>query len=50
MWYVKGLWHGLTGWWGAFVNKEDAEELAGRINGTVYHESELHKSDLLTNQ
>ena len=43
MWYVKGNVNGITAWWGAYQEKKTAEELAQRINGKVYHESELEK-------
>lgn len=46
MWYVRGEWHGMQNcWWGAYADKETADELAKLVNGTVYHESELQKME-----
>ena len=48
MWYVKASWNGIPNcWWGAYKHKEIADEVARRVNGTVYHESELKNSNLM---
>lgn len=37
MWYVRGEWHGMPNcWWGAYKDKETADELAKKVNGTVF--------------
>lgn len=38
---MRGKWNGLTAWWGAFANKDEAEELANGVDGEVVHETEL---------
>ena len=44
MWYVKAEWNRIPNcWWGAYKDKKTADELARRVNGTVYHESEIKK-------
>ena len=43
MWYVKAEWNGFPNcWWGAYKNKETADKVAERVNGTVFHESEFN--------
>jgi len=41
MWYVRGTWHGLVAWWGRYTDRAVAEELAKRVDGTVYSEEEV---------
>lgn len=43
MWYVKGTFNGLVAWWGAYPDKDTANEVAEQVCGKVYHESELEK-------
>ena len=35
MYAVVAEWEGKTAWWGAYENKEAAEEVARLVNGTV---------------
>ena len=35
MWIVKGTFCGCNAIWGTYADKETAEEVARRVNGTV---------------
>ena len=35
LWIVKGEWNGFPAIWGAYTDKETAEEVARRVDGTV---------------
>lgn len=37
MWYVKAEWHGIPNcWWGAYKDKGTADDVAKKVNGSVF--------------
>ena len=43
MWYVMAVWHETNCFWGAYKDKETADEVAKRVNGSVLHQSDLER-------
>jgi len=42
LWYVKGEIAGSIAWWGAYKDKETADEVAKRVNGIVMDNEEVY--------